>query len=129
PDLQATLLRWKRDREAAARELQLVERGADADQVTSVDEQIAKAEAMLWGLRESLQTDDKARLGEVLRELVSKVVLFFDHKTSESGKRRHAKLAHGAVYVRVDDRLKEFIQAAYSCGPDHFVNSQPKTAV
>jgi DNA invertase Pin-like site-specific DNA recombinase len=84
-DLQARLEAHKRPQEAA---------GADAEHLVDL------AIAELQTLRERLQEDDRELLRGTLRELVSKVQLWFTYDASR--KRNRSKPARGLIHLRPD---------------------------
>jgi len=64
---------------------------------------LAEVEAAIWGMRTALSEEDWISLREVFRQIVTKVVLYFEHR--QAGSRIRSRLQRGVVYRRLDDKL------------------------
>jgi hypothetical protein len=84
----------------------LQERIRQAEKVSPVAEtehMLAEVEAALWGMQTALTEEDWISLREVLRQMVTKIVLYFEHK--QAGSRTRSRLLRGVVYRTLDDKL------------------------
>jgi site-specific DNA recombinase len=75
--IAATVRAWRTEREAVQGEIDRLETDASKTDAEAV---LAAAEGQLWRLREMILGDDPLLVREVLRELLSKVELWFVHR-------------------------------------------------
>jgi DNA invertase Pin-like site-specific DNA recombinase len=92
----AKLREWEKERDRLAEELDRIAHLCMAD---DLEKDIAAAEAMLWKLRDALRDEDADLLHRLLRELVSKVELYWTHRKT----RCHTRVAfqRGVIHVRL----------------------------
>jgi hypothetical protein len=99
--VEAKIREWKQERDKLRVRLGELE-GADGDTKKVLDE----ARRQLWRLRESLEGNDEEAQATVIREVVSRIELRFDHIEthgwrSKTGKKRPFNRPSGAIlYVR-----------------------------
>jgi hypothetical protein len=95
-----TVREWQTEREQVTEEIGRLERRADQAE----DEKVLKeCEAHLWHLQDAFASSDPADVRDVLREMVSKVELWFTHR--RTAKQTRNTFARGRVYLRLDRRL------------------------
>ena len=107
PDMAETIRGMKAERDRVSREL------ADVDTppaVVNAEAEVAAAEEHLWLLRDALDKADPAETRAVLRELVSRVELWWEHE--EHGQHIKCKLARGLIYVRTDEKVSRLVPSA-----------------
>jgi hypothetical protein len=102
--LSETIRRWKAERDAVARELDDLERVPDMGEA---EREVDAAEAYLWQLREGLENDDPVVLRAVLREMVSKVELWWEHRPR--GPHTVSTLSRGLIHVRADEEIVRLV--------------------
>jgi DNA invertase Pin-like site-specific DNA recombinase len=90
----------EKEREGVAAELRLAQTFSP---VLTLEEQVREVEAALFGLHEALAKADRILLRELLRQLVSKIVVHFEHRVTGSITR--SRFTHAVVYRRQDERL------------------------
>jgi site-specific DNA recombinase len=101
PGVTAQVRAWEDEHKGLAARLQELRDGADQSTAT-----LAEARRQLWRLREALEGDDLEAQAAVVREVVTKVEVRFDHvkthgRKSPTGQGRNLNLPAGAlVYVR-----------------------------
>jgi hypothetical protein len=100
PGAVAALRALEAERDAMAAE---ADRLQQASPVKDMEERIAETEAALWDLQEALASEDMLALREVFRQMVSKVVLYFEHYETTHTKR--SRFSHGVLYRRLDSDL------------------------
>jgi site-specific DNA recombinase len=82
--------------EHLARELDLLERGTDRAITEKV---LREAEAHLWRLQDALGSADPALMRDVLRDLVSRIEVWFTHR--KTAKQTRNTFARGLIHTRV----------------------------
>ncbi len=104
PDMAADMYEVIRKRRSEKgileRRLQEVDRGID---VAAEEKEIVRAEAYLWELREALDRSDPAELRMVLREIVGRIELFWDH--TPRGPQTVCTFARGLIYLKGDEQV------------------------
>jgi hypothetical protein len=90
----------KKERDGVAAELKLAR---EFSPVQSLEEQIKEIETALFSLHEALEKADRLLLRELLRQMVSKVVVYFDHRPTD--RYTMSQFVRAEVYRRQDERL------------------------
>ncbi len=72
--------------------------------VQTLEEQVREVEAALFSLHEALEQADDLLLRELLRQIISKIVVFFEHETKKNF--TWSRFARAEVYRREDERLE-----------------------
>jgi hypothetical protein len=100
PGIAEAVREWRAERDRLARELAEAENGPD---VAAAEADIARAEASLWRLREGIASDEPADVRAVLRELIDRVELWWEHR--KVGPFTKCRFSRGVVYLRPDESL------------------------
>jgi hypothetical protein len=103
-DLMAGVARkvreWRDRRQQLQTQLHGVEKGPD---LSAIRERVADAKRQLWRLREALQSGDPTLVRTVLRELVSKIELYWTCEMKT--KRRWCRFVRGIIHLRPDEQV------------------------
>jgi site-specific DNA recombinase len=91
---------WRKERDETAKALAALEEAPDT---AGVETAIAEAEAALWRLREFLTAGNPCDVRAVLRELVSHVELWWEHR--EVGSFRKTRFSRGLIHLRPDEQI------------------------
>jgi site-specific DNA recombinase len=99
PDLKRALAGMRRERaDLEAR----VRKAAAESPAESVADEVRRAEAVLWSLREGLESAEPERVRAVFAEMIGRVELHF-----EAGEgRRKTRFSRGIIYLRQPDRAE-----------------------
>jgi DNA invertase Pin-like site-specific DNA recombinase len=99
---------WRAERDRASQEL---DRLVNRPGISSAEADVAAAEEELWRLRDGLAKEDATEVRAVLRELVSKVELWWDYRPIDGATR--VRFCRGLIYVREDESLtRDFHRAS-----------------
>jgi site-specific DNA recombinase len=91
---------FRQERDRLSQELAAMD---DKPNVAEAEAVVTEAERQLWKLRQGLEGDDPAEVRAVLRELVSKVELWWDHRQART--KIKSRFARGLIYLRPDEAL------------------------
>jgi hypothetical protein len=91
---------FRQERDRLSQELASLDEKPNVAEAEAV---VAEAERQLWKLREGLEGDDPAGVRAVLRELVSKVELWWDHRQART--KIKSRFTRGLIYLRCDEAL------------------------
>ena len=89
----------EKEHAAVQKELKLAR---DFSPVATLEEQVKEVEAALFRLHEALDSADWFLGREWLRQIVSKIVVYFEHTTK---RRTWSRLVRAEVYRRQDERI------------------------
>jgi hypothetical protein len=98
--LAQELSNMRRERERLARELDDLEQPRDP---ADIEAEVEAAVSRLWTLAEELGQADPARLRELIRRMVARIELHFDH--IQRGPRVECPLSKGTIDLRPDPIL------------------------
>ena len=99
-EIGQTVREWKAEREQLVDKIDRLERGADHSEAEQL---VKECEAALWRLQDVLNEGDPEEVRNVLREMVSKVELWFNH--CETAKQTRNTFARGLIHLRLDFRV------------------------
>jgi DNA invertase Pin-like site-specific DNA recombinase len=92
---------WRQEKRRLETELELLENGPA---LAALEQEIDRAEAQLWNLRETLASADPSDVRAVLREVVSKVELWWS--CEQLPKKTRCTFARGVIYIRRDEHIE-----------------------
>jgi hypothetical protein len=98
--IAAAIREWRSERNRLA--VQLAGAGQGEGQA-SAEAEIAEAEKQLWTLREGLEEKDPMQVRAVLRELVDRVELWWEHE--QVGPFLKARFSRGVIYLKADQQV------------------------
>jgi DNA invertase Pin-like site-specific DNA recombinase len=102
-DASAVMRDWRAERDRVACELHRIR----TENLTGdLEDKISLAESALWKLRDALKAEDFPLLRQLLRELVSKIVLTWTHHKTPGG-RNYSHLEGGVVYLRPQEDMSD----------------------
>jgi site-specific DNA recombinase len=104
--IASTIREWRAERDQLARQLADLERGAEA---LPTETEIALAEQHLWTLREGLEQEDPTLVRAVLREMVDRVELWWDHH--QAGAFIKTRFTRGLIYLKQDEQISYLVNA------------------
>jgi hypothetical protein len=97
PGLSAKIREWLSDQDRLAGELRQAESAGEAP--AALDGDIKAVEAALWSLRDAVTQDDHVLLRELMRNLISKVEVWWTTRPTPTGK-LYTKVERGVIHVR-----------------------------
>ena len=100
--LGSELSRMRKERERLARRLEELE-SLECPEVDDVEALVDQAVDRLWSIVEELDKAEPARLRELIRRMVHRIDLWFDHVPK--GKRVECPLSRGTIQLRPDPVL------------------------
>jgi site-specific DNA recombinase len=122
PGVIALLREWEAERERLKAQLADVQRGPDVD---AAEREIAGAEALLWQLREALQSADPALVRAALREVVSKIELHWEPRPKKSNPAKTTWVfTRGLIHVPVDEEMFKLVNPATAGLTTTHINNQ-----
>jgi hypothetical protein len=98
--IAAAIREWRGERDRLA--LRLAGMGRTDGRGTT-EAEIEEAEKQLWALRDGLEQEDPAQVRAVLREMVDRVELWWEHE--QVGPYLKARFSRGLIYLKPDERL------------------------
>jgi DNA invertase Pin-like site-specific DNA recombinase len=107
PGVVAKVREWEAEEAAVKAELRRLESSSRAD---DLEQRIEAAERCIWNLREAAQGDDLPLLRDAVREMVKKVVLFWEHR--QAGKVTRCRLVGGEIHPRTTEEPSELSPSA-----------------
>jgi DNA invertase Pin-like site-specific DNA recombinase len=107
PGVIQVIRKWERERDEVLAEL---ERAEKQSPVEALEEMIAAAEAALWRLQEAARDEDRPLLRDVLREMISRVELRWEHE--ERNGRTRSRLTSGVVRLQATEGISELFPSA-----------------
>jgi hypothetical protein len=88
-------------------ELRRIESGEAAG---GLEWSIADAAAVLWRLQDAVRDDDAPLLREVVREMVDRIELHWDHE--EKGAKTYCRFERGVVWLRMPEAMSKLSPSA-----------------
>jgi DNA invertase Pin-like site-specific DNA recombinase len=98
--IAAAIREWRGERDRLAG--RLADMG-EAGGTSTTEAEIEEAEKQLWALREGLEEEDPTQVRAVLREMVDRVELWWEHE--QVGPYLKARFSRGLIYLKSDEQL------------------------